>query len=336
MDPITHGLSGAILARSIPGEPIPHRYVWLLAAVAMLPDIDYLLKFISDTIYLRHHRGITHSFLMLPMWTWLLYSLLPKQKISKPLMPWLLGSALMAHIFLDLVTSFGTMTLAPFSDSRATLDLLFIIDPIFSALILIPLILMPLLKKHARALGITSLLLVTGYLTSTFIFHEKAVAMARQQHPAAEHVHAIPLPFTPFSWMMVASYPATEVRGFVDFMPEFQGTSPLFPEPLVKQFAYDHHAKKIIWQSFPAIRSVADIDQLPGVAFYRWFARFPVLLKRDDQIIELADLRFETMDMKREAFRLRIELGENPKARLMWRADRSIDLTDAKAPPTSW
>lgn len=336
MDPITHGLSGAILARSIPGKPIPHRYIWLLAAVAMLPDIDYVMKFISDTAYLRHHRGITHSFLMLPMWTWLLYSLLPAQKITKPLMPWLIGSALMAHIFLDLATSFGTMTLSPFSDSRATLDLLFIIDPIFSVLLLTPLILMTLLKKYARSLGITSLLLVTAYLATTFTFHEKAVAMARHQHPAAEHVHAMPLPFTPFSWMMIASYPATEVRGFIDFMPGFRGTAPLFPESLVEQFAYDHHAKEIAWQSFPAIRSISDIHQLPGVAFYRWFARFPVLLKRNEQMIELADLRFETMDMKREAFRLHIELKKKPQAWLLWGKDRKIDMTDAKAPPTSW
>jgi len=336
MDPITHGLSGAILARAIPRHPIPHRYIWLLAAVAMLPDIDYVMKFVSDTTYLRHHRGITHSFLMLPMWTWLLYSLLPKQKVSKPLMPWLLGSALMAHIFLDLITSFGTMTLAPFSDSRATLDLLFIIDPVFSALLLLPLILMPLLKKHGRTLAITSLLLVTVYLTTTFTFHGKAVELARQHHPAAEHVHALPMPFTPFSWMMIASYPTTEVRGFIDFIPDFHGTAALFPDSLVQQFAYDRSAKEINWQTFPAIRSLSDIDQLPGVAFYRWFARFPVLLKKNDEIIELADLRFETKDMKREAFRLRIELGEKPQAWLMWRKDRRIDLTDAKAPPTSW
>ena len=336
MDPITHGLSGAILARSIPRKPIPHRYVWLLAAVAMLPDIDYVLKFVSDTTYLRHHRGMTHSFLMLPMWTWLLYSLLPTQNVSKPLMPWLLGSALMSHIFLDLVTSFGTMTLAPFSDSRATLDLLFIIDPIFSALLLIPLMLMLLLKKHARSLGITSLLLVTAYLTTTSIFHEKALTMARQHHPAAEQVYALPMPFTPFSWMMIASYPATEVRGFINFMPGFQGTVPLFPISLVDQFAYDHQAKEIAWQSFPPMQSVTGIDQLPGVAFYRWFARFPVLLKRNEQMIELADLRFETMDMKRQAFRLHIELEKKPQAWLIWGKDRKIDMTDAKAPPTSW
>jgi len=336
MDPITHGLSGAILARSIPKAPVPHRYVWLIAGVAMLPDIDYLLKFISDTTYLRHHRGITHSFLMLPMWSWLIYSLFPNQRELRPYMPWLIGAALLAHIFLDLITSFGTMTLAPFSESRASLDLLFIIDPIFSALLLLPLAVMPLFKKHVRLLATISLLMMAIYLTTTFLLHEKAVALTRQHHPAAEHVHALPQPFTPFSWMLIASYPLKESRTVIDFFPEFSGTSPLFPESLVHQFTYNHTGPDIQWQELPAMRGIEDISHLPGIAFYRWFARFPVLISRSEKTIEFADLRFETMDMSRQAFRLQIELGENPRAWLLWRKDRKIDLTESEAPSTSW
>jgi len=336
VDPFTHGLSGAILARSLPKTPIPHRYVWLLVFVAMLPDIDYLLKFISDTTYLRHHRGITHSFLMLPLWSWLIYALLPGQREKLPVMPWLIGAALAAHIFLDLITSFGTMILAPFSDMRASLDLLFIIDPIFSALLLLPLALMPLLKKHVRLLGITSLLLIGAYLTTTLILHEKAVTLTRQHHPAAEHVHALPQPFTPFSWMLVASYPLKESRTVVDFFPKFSGTAPLFSQSLVDQFAYEQDLSNIQWQELPAMRGVNDISHLPGIAFYRWFARFPVLISRSDQTVEFADLRFETMNMQRKAFRLRIELGENPRAWLIWREDKKIELTKSEAPSTSW
>jgi len=336
MDPFTHGLSGAILARSFPKTPIPHRYVWLLAAVAMLPDIDYLLKFISDITYLRYHRGITHSFLMLPIWSWLIYSILPRQRDRQPYMPWLIGAALVAHIFLDLITSFGTMILAPFSDSRASLDLLFIIDPIFSALLLLPLAMMLLFRRHVRLLAITSLLLVGAYLTTTLVFHEKAVALTRQHHPAAEHVHALPQPFTPFSWMLIASYPLKESRSVIDFFPEFSGTAPLFPEALVHQFAYDQAGSGIQWQELPAMRGVSDISHLPGVAFYRWFARFPVLISRSEHTIEFADLRFETMNMERKAFRLRVDLGEEPRAWLLWREDRKIELTESEAPSTSW
>jgi len=341
MDPLTHALSGAILARSVPKTAIPHRYVWLLAAVAMLPDIDYVLTFISDTTYLRYHRGMTHSFLMLPMWIWLLYSLLPHVKRQQPFIPWLIGSVLLAHIFLDLVTSFGTMILAPFSDTRASLDLLFIIDPLFTLLLILPLIFMLFLKKHARALAIISLVLITAYLSVVYYYHDKAIALTRQHHPDAASVHALPQPFTPFAWMLVASYPLKEVRTVIDFLPVFSGTTPLFPDSLVQQFIYHKDISNIKWQELPAMRSIANIDQLPGVGFYRWFARFPVLLKRDQHMIEFADLRFETMDMKRVAFRLRIELGDDlleQKARawLIWKKEKKIDVSEATAPPTSW
>jgi len=159
---------------------------------------------------------------------------------------------------------------------------------------------------------------------------------ARQHHPNAANVNALPMPFTPFRWMLVASYPTKESRTVIDFLPKFSGSASLFPDSLVDQFAYHHASADIKWQEFPAMRDTADIDQLPGIAFYRWFARFPVLIKRDQNMIEFADLRFESMNMKREAFRLRIELGKHPRARLMWRKDRGIDITDAKAPPSSW
>jgi len=336
VDPFTHGLSGAILARSFPRSPVPHRYVWLLAGVAMLPDIDYLLKFISDVTYLRYHRGITHSFLMLPMWSWLIYTLLPGQREKQPFMPWLIGTAVAAHIFLDLITSFGTMILAPFSDMRASLDLLFIIDPIFSALLLLPLAMMILFRRHVRLLGITSLVLTGIYLTLTLVSHEKAVTMTRQQHPSAQHVNALPQPFSPFRWMLVASYPLHESRTVVDLFPGFSGTATLFSDSLVNQFAYKQDNSDLQWQELPAMRGVSNISHLPGVAFYRWFARFPVLISRNEQAIEFADLRFETMNMERKAFRLRIDLGENPRAWLIWREDRKIDLTESEAPSTSW
>jgi inner membrane protein len=251
-------------------------------------------------------------------------------------MPWLIGAALATHIFLDLITSFGTMILAPFSDMRASLDLLFIIDPIFSALLLLPLAMMLLFKSQARILGITSLLLMGIYLSTTLMFHEKAVALTRQHHPEAEHVHALPQPFSPFRWMLVASYPLKESRTVVDFFPEFSGSATLFPDSLVNQFAYDHTTSGVQWQELPAMRGVNGISRLPGTGFYRWFARFPVLISQSERAIEFADLRFETMNMKRKSFRLRIDLGETPRAWLLWSEKKKIELTGFEAPSTSW
>jgi len=337
VDPVTHALSGAILARSIPRSPLPQSTVWLLIGLAMLPDIDIVLRLISDNFYLRHHRGVTHSLLMLPLWSWLIFSLLPGSQSRHSVMPWLIGMALLMHIFLDLVTSFGTMIFAPLSDARAALDLIFIIDPTFTALLLLPLLLMIVVRQRARILAIASLCLIAGYLLLVVACHEKGLALAREQHPQANHIYALPQPFSPFRWMLIASYPESEQRTVVDFWPEFPGSSPFFPEALVTQFgAGMQPADRLQWQNLPALRSLTGIETLPGIAFYRWFARFPVVIRHNKQLIELADLRFETMALNRDAFRLRVELGEKPRAWLVWRGEKMSELTDMEAPATSW
>jgi len=342
MDPVTHALGGAILARAVPKQPLPKSSLLLLIGMAMLPDIDIILRGVSDIFYLRHHRGVTHSLLMLPLWTWLIFTLLPANQNKQPMMPWLIGLALLLHIFLDLVTSFGTMLFSPLSDARAALDLIFIIDPIFSTLLLAPLLLIiwPL-KRHARSVAIISLCLAGSYVAGTAYLHQKSTQLTRLHHPSAEHVNAMPLPFSPFHWMLVASYPDHEARSAVNFFPAFPGTAPLFPKELVDQFTVGTGTpEKLTWQSLSALRSLENIEELPGIAFYRWFARFPVILEKSDRHLLLGDLRFETMDLKRDAFRLLVELdgasGEKSKAWLLWRGERKSDLTDIGAPSTSW
>ncbi len=300
-------------------RPLNARLVLFLVCVAMLPDADYVLRLFSDTLYLRYHRGITHSVLLLPLWAWLCYSLLPNRRGQNPRLPWLIAAALATHIMLDLVTSFGTMILAPFSDWRATLDLVFIIDPLFSGTLLLPLILTPVFRGQARLLALAGLVAMFAYLGLALVCHVRAIDMARQAHPDATGIHALPQPFSPFRWQLIASYPQHESRAFVDLWPGFAGTAALFPAPFVREHAGGFTMdRRLRWQRLTAMRAVPGLDGLPGIAFYRWFARFPVLLRRDAQVIEIGDLRFDTGMAGESAFRLRIETGNTPRAWLVW------------------
>ncbi|MDX8406795.1 MAG: metal-dependent hydrolase, partial [Mariprofundaceae bacterium] len=228
MDPLTHALSGAALARALPGQPLPRSQVILLILLTMAPDADFVLKFISDAIYLEYHRGITHSLLMLPLWTWLIHALLPGQRAAAPLTPLLIGLALALHILLDLITSFGTMILAPFSDWRAALDLVFIIDPLFTACLLLPLLLMLVWKRQARLCAAAALFLMCGYLALVGILHWRAIAIAHRDQPQAQTVAALPLPFSPFHWQLIAIYPDHYQRAIINLMPGFTTTAGLF------------------------------------------------------------------------------------------------------------
>ena len=65
MDPVTHVLTGAVLART--GFNRRAAYATLaMAAAAEFPDIDYVWSFFGPIVGLQHHRGITHTFLAVP------------------------------------------------------------------------------------------------------------------------------------------------------------------------------------------------------------------------------------------------------------------------------
>ncbi len=156
MDTITHGIAGALLAKAafngadlFPPEPVNKRRVitWSLMLGAMFPDCDVLRDFISSNpmLIVTWHRSITHSLLCLPIWSVLLAGLTLAvcrwRKWDSPSYPALCGLwavGILSHIFLDLVTSFGTMIWSPYRWSRPSWDILFILDFSFTAILLIP------------------------------------------------------------------------------------------------------------------------------------------------------------------------------------------------------
>jgi inner membrane protein len=320
MDPITHGISGAALARAFPKKPLPRTQVLLLIALAMAPDIDYVLHWFSDELYLEHHRGITHSILMLPLWTWLVVSLLPKRREQNPILPWLIAAALGLHILLDVITSFGTMILAPLSDWRATLDLVFIIDPIFTGLMLLPLLLIPFSKRLARPLAAASLALMFAYIGLCAWNHQRAMAFVEKTWPDAPVKAALPLPFSPFNWQLIAAWPDHDMDAAVNLLPSFRGTMPWFPASLTGPYArYLHPPGQLQWRKLAAMTEANAPDSIPGMAFYRWFARFPVVLHEGPLRREFGDLRFGAgMPDAPPAFSLHIDLTPKPRAWLIW------------------
>ncbi len=322
MDPITHAVSGAVLARALPRYHLPPSQVMLLAVLAMLPDADYILTFISDTIYLRYHRGITHSILMLPLWTWLLYAMLNKTRTAIP--AWLIAAAIALHIGLDLITSFGTMILAPFSDWRAALDLVFIIDPMFTGLLALPLLLSIFQRRRARRLAWISLLLMFAYLGGTLVLHQRALQLAQREQPAAIAVHALPQPFSPFRWQLIATYPDHYRRALVDMWPAFPGSSVAFSNGFAQRFSGDVRPPDALqWQTMGAMRALPGVRALPGAYFYLWFARFPVLLEKKPGLLVFGDLRFGAGAIPDSPFRLEIRLTPKPRAWLAWQGQRS-------------
>ncbi|MGB7630575.1 MAG: metal-dependent hydrolase, partial [Candidatus Deferrimicrobium sp.] len=140
MDTVTHGLTGWLVARALPDEWKGEHPAIAAAAVvigSVLPDADNAASLLGSEFYLRVHRGLSHSLLGISVSSLvlaLLFARFGRWKDTKRLfLLALLGQV--SHVVLDLLNSYGTQVLQPFSDVRVSLDLLFVVDLLFTGIV---------------------------------------------------------------------------------------------------------------------------------------------------------------------------------------------------------
>jgi inner membrane protein len=214
LDTLTHALSGALLARATaPADappPTPRRVAAGFFACAA-PDLDFVIGFLGPVEYLLHHRGATHSLLMLPLWAfpvaWLLAKILREPGGWRALYG-VCALAIGLHIAGDWITSFGTMVLAPLSDWRAGIGTTFIIDLWFSGIILAGLLFSALFWK-TRIPSIAASIALCGYVGFQYLQKEKALEFgaryAERRGMADAEIAAHPRPVSPFNWTVFVS-----------------------------------------------------------------------------------------------------------------------------------
>ena len=317
MDTLTHALSGALLARATAPQnaddrtlPLGRRlFVGFLAAAA--PDLDFVISYIGPVEYLLHHRGATHSLILLPLWAYFLARLCAL--IWRRDRPWrayfgVITFGLGIHIAGDWITSFGTMVLAPLSDVRVGIGTTFIIDLWFTGIILAALAACAVWRaSHVPA--IAGLAALCGYIAFQGVLQERAVewgeAYARGAGLKQAEVTAQPRPVSPFNWLVVVRSGEEARYSFINLARR----EPLRPAPdagtmarldaayLPRAQAQWVHGNR--FGSSPAERAIArEAWSQPQFAFYRWFAEEPVLLRVDagnpSTCAWFQDLRFFT------------------------------------------
>lgn len=297
MDPITHTLTGVLVAEAGFRRRLGPAATVALAAAAEAPDVDYLLLSLGRTVYLAHHRGLTHSILMAPVLAGLVAAACFPFSRERRFAP-LFGVALLGvfmHIFEDLVTPFGTMLLAPLSWHRFSLDWFFIIDPYFSGMLVAALVLAWAWRRRALPVARAGVATLAAYLALTGVLHAAALArvnrLAADQGWAATATAAFPLPGSPFAWNGVVATPQASYQVLFSV---WDGTT---PTP----------------RRYPAVALDGPLraaEEAPLVALFRWFARFPVVEVRNagpGPVVELYDLRFQ-YPLRRTPFRIRVQL----------------------------
>lgn len=324
MDTLTHALSGALTGRLMARQPgaqsRPQPAVWQTVlvgtAAATFPDSDFVLGYISELAYLRGHRGVTHSLLMLPLWgllvAWLMAVIFRVTRRGSEGPGWkdfylVACVAIFIHILGDLITQFGTMVFAPFSDWRYGFGTTFIIDLGVSGILLAGLLLSALWHNSRLPASIAVLALVAWIGNSAMARSEAidiAQAHAERTGIPVVSIDAAPRPASPYNWTAVIfdgdNYHYAHINT--------RRSAPLAVSPednFIRRFSAPYMpADMATWQIAPVFGDetvtelAREVWHAEAFAFFRWFAMFPVL----DEVsstehglcANFRDLRFET------------------------------------------
>lgn len=143
MDTGTHFVMGIAIAGFTFADPTVAASTATATAViagvmlgSQAPDVDTVLKLRNNAVYIRHHRGITHSIPAVLLWptliTIVLALLLPSANVVH-LWCWTFF-AVALHVFVDIFNAYGTQALRPFSRKWIALGIINTFDPIIFGL----------------------------------------------------------------------------------------------------------------------------------------------------------------------------------------------------------
>ncbi|WP_110926489.1 metal-dependent hydrolase [Bacillus massiliglaciei] len=95
------------------------------------PDIDTILKLRNNAVYIRNHRGITHSIPAVLLWpiliTGSIFAFAPEANL---LHLWLWTFlAVFLHVFVDIFNAYGTQAIRPISSKWVALGIINTFDP---------------------------------------------------------------------------------------------------------------------------------------------------------------------------------------------------------------
>jgi inner membrane protein len=242
MEPVTHFLTGACIGRA--GFNRKSAYATLAAVLAAeAADLDILWGFAGPVEELKHHRGITHTFIAVPVIAavvvgavWLIDRIRrsrakPKpattqvQEVKAPTAPiswgWLYLTALVAalsHLLLDWTNNYGVRPFFPFNPRWYMGSIVFIVEPVIWGLFALALIMpwlfgladqeMGVRRKRFRGRGwaifaLAGMVAVWGW---RWFEHEQALTMLAKAQVTRDPVIRIalePYPVNPYHWQAI-------------------------------------------------------------------------------------------------------------------------------------
>jgi inner membrane protein len=240
MEPVTHFLTGACLART--GFNRRTAYATLaMTLAAEAPDMDVLWSLRGPVAGFEHHRGITHTFLGAPfvalavvgvVWLWHRFRNRPPVIPPRWGILWLLCLlASLSHIFLDWTNNYGVRPFAPFNPRWYSLDIAFILEPVVFAALLTGLVMPSIFGLADREIGadapvfrgrgwaIAAVVLIGIDFGVRAVEHHRALQILGVNHFGDQPIlrlGAEPYPVDPFHWFGVVETRDYYQTGLID------------------------------------------------------------------------------------------------------------------------
>ena len=243
MDSLTQLTFGAACGEAILGKKLGKKALYWGALVGTLPDLDILIPLGGPVDSFVHHRGFSHSMIVLtllaPLMAWLIVKIHPATKPYYRQWVMLCFVVFQASVILDLMTIYGTQIFWPVDKTPMAIPVLFIIDPAFTLPVFSG-ILAALLLKRNRLLGnrlnTIGLCLSLAYLAWAFtaagVVERKVTEKLARQQISHSQLVCSPAPFTTLLWRVVG---IDNDQYFETYYSVFDRETPLFVDVYPRQ-----------------------------------------------------------------------------------------------------
>lgn len=321
MDTLTHALSAMLAARASqsavtkPGQLSLTARSWAGFFAGAFPDSDFIVMLFGTSTYLNYHRGVTHSLILMPLWAGLLawlFSLFSRGRYTWRAFYGVCLLSLGVHIFGDVITNYGTMVFAPFSDYKLSFSTTFIIDWYFTGIIVLGLIASFISKQYKRHFALAGFSLLMCYVLAQAGWQRMAreAAYASIPHKILDQatLAVLPQPVSPFNWKIVVATPDRYFVRYLNLYRHTAKTSRATDNIFQRADALYLPRDEINWEMIPRfgigpVQAMARrIWQEPAMADIRHFMQLPAV-QRVDYLPEyncvwFADQRFVLRNLR--------------------------------------
>lgn len=282
MDPITQMLLGAAVGHATLGSRVGRKALLWGAVFGGMPDLDVFVPYADDVAAVTHHRGFSHSLIthtvVAPFFGAALARVHRKDGVSIARWTLLVWLAFATHALLDAATIYGTQLFWPSTGPPVGLGSVFIIDPIYTLLVLVGVIWAvfagrkPAVGRRANAVFLG---LSTAYLAASILIqaHVRDIAQRElaRQGVTSERFIATPTPFNLVLWRVVAMTPDGYGEGYYSL---------LDPSP------------EIHFLHYPSDEGLlSTIEDAAAVSRLRWFTKGFYRVRQRGNRVEITDLR---------------------------------------------